>query len=659
MDGQQHHQEDQPMGGGEDSTHNSFYQGAAKHGRTGDYHNNNDDNFNDDTFHGEHHGHKQQRRQYDTTTSHQGHPHGLHGSRDCYEEVTAASCPPSRLLRHDWCYEVPRLGRATTPAASSSHAQLAHEAYHRQQQLVALQAECQTLDQQLQQVKHRFRAAAERCAKAMDDFRDYRNPIYEEQYEYYDNNHDDDDHTSTPTEPSQVFAAARAACNPYELLGETRSGGLNHGLFLNRSAMKLANIDALLDFDVILGKGGTHSKSIFYFADLCAAPGGFSEYLLRRCCHALSSSPSQGNNNNNKSNHHANNHVIGNNINGCRGFGMSLVGNNDQGSGTPWKLSQGPLLLGGDGTSGGDGVYYYICHGSDGTGDIFHWPNVQCLQKTIAVRKQQLEQPSGILASTSVTAQEAYGKVALVVADGGVDAQRNVSHPEAETQKLVVCQVAAALTLLQPGGRLILKLLGFGGGASAGVLQCVLQDLYATFDTLQVLKPISSRPASAERYLVCTGFQPSVATNTPQQQPRPVFDGPSWMNRILLGQDIHVAPELSTFLARADRDMLQLNLKACFAILSHLEAKTMRLTTASATATNASANNSSMGMAAIPASHSNMMDEDEDEQWIQQAYNGYHHHGGGSKGHYDVEEDDDGNRHKVNVEEFRKAWKLF
>ena len=651
MDGYQDYQEDQPMmlgeNGGDDSTNNPF-QGTVKHGRTGDYHESNNDNNNEYL-----NGHKQQRRRYDN--NHQDHHQGIHGSRDCFEEVTAESCHASRLLRHDWFYEVPLLCRGTsTRASSSSHAQLAHEAHHLRQQLATLQAECQTLDQQLQQVKHRFQEAAERCAKAMDEYYESRNRAYEEQYEYYDNS--DENHAAA--EPSDVFSSARAACNPYEILGETRSGGLNHGLFLNRSAMKLANIDALLNFDVIGTCGTDTNKSTFYFADLCAAPGGFSEYILRRCCHALSSKPNG--NISNDTNNYTNSHVFGN-INGCRGFGMSLVGNNDQGSGTPWKLSQGPLLLGGGhDCRGGEGVYYYICHGSDGTGDIFHWPNVQCLQKTIAVRKQQQEQPTGILASTSATAQEAYGKVALVVADGGVDAQRNVSNPEAQTQKLVVCQVAAALSLLQPGGRLILKMLGCGGGASAGVLQCVMQDLYTTFDTIQVLKPISSRPASAERYLVCTGFQANAPSTVPQQQqqPQPLFDGPSWINRILLGRDIHVAPELSTFLARVDRDMLQLNLKACFAILSHLEAKTMRLTTASATAANSSTNNI-MGIAAIPASHSNMMDEDEDEQWIQQAYNGYHHHGGDNKGYYEEEEDDCGNRRKVNVEEFRKAWKLF
>jgi cap1 methyltransferase len=97
------------------------------------------------------------------------------------------------------------------------------------------------------------------------------------------------------------------------------------------------------------------------------------------------------------------------------------------------------------------------------------------------------------------------------------------------------------------------------------------------FDCMIALKPISSRPASAERYVVCTGFK-----GLPQG-----WDGPRWRNRILLGESISggsmkvdqdetkVTNHLNHYLDQFDCDLLHLNLKACFSILSYLESKMM------------------------------------------------------------------------------------
>ncbi len=114
--------------------------------------------------------------------------------------------------------------------------------------------------------------------------------------------------------PAVVFKRVRSACNPAEPLGS--------GSFLNRSAMKLANIDAVVsgllalapaggpgeaavaegDAPALAGGGGTDgpcreakraprlsvgapggdTNKALLFADLCGGPGGFSEYLLRR-----------------------------------------------------------------------------------------------------------------------------------------------------------------------------------------------------------------------------------------------------------------------------------------------------------------------------------------------------------------------------------------
>lgn len=468
------------------------------------------------------------------------------GIRDCYEEATTST----PKIRHDWFFEIPSI---------SKHK---HDPRYHLGPAPELLAELQSLDAQLSQVKHQFRPASERCASVVGRSNAFR------------------------TTSSYEFELARRASNPYEPLTLTKPGGLNHGLFINRSAIKLANMDAALKFKLTTPSATTTNSSgetTFYFADLCAAPGGFSEYLLRRSCHSITES---------------------NSAVACRGYGMSLAGDNHQGHGTEWKLIAGPLLM----AKGKPGVSYQICWGEDGTGDLLQWKNVQCLQRKIAVAQSALK-PS----------------VALVCADGGVDAQRNLEHQESETQKLVVCQVAAALSMLAPNGRFVLKLLAC---QSTPILKRALQELYDCFETLQVMKPISSRPASAERYLVCSGYRP-----TPN-----VELGPAWIERVMK-VDTLVAPELASFLGQVDRDMMQLNLRACQAILSKMHEKTKRLETPLPTAMTPS----------IMGNGDDMEEDEEDEAWITQGYQNYH-----------SEPQNKGKRiKKVNVNAYKRAWKLF
>jgi cap1 methyltransferase len=68
---------------------------------------------------------------------------------------------------------------------------------------------------------------------------------------------------------------ARTRSNPFETIGSA--------IFLNRAAVKMANLDALCDFmftNPIDENGAPIVKEneLLYFADVCAGPGGFSEY---------------------------------------------------------------------------------------------------------------------------------------------------------------------------------------------------------------------------------------------------------------------------------------------------------------------------------------------------------------------------------------------
>lgn len=152
--------------------------------------------------------------------------------------------------------------------------------------------------------------------------------------------------------------------------------------------------------------------------------------------------------------------------------------------------------------------------------------------------------------------------VDLLFITGGFDAQRNSECQEQLSTKLVLCEIAAAMYLLQQGGTFIVKMFGF----QTDTIKGAMRDLYDFFDELIILKPISSRPASAERYVVCKGYRGLHD-----------FDGTEWMNSVFLRrltpQDKLRYAEFDNKLDEFDKDLLQLNLKACFAILSLLDRK--------------------------------------------------------------------------------------
>ncbi|KFM76234.1 Cap-specific mRNA (nucleoside-2'-O-)-methyltransferase 1, partial [Stegodyphus mimosarum] len=79
-------------------------------------------------------------------------------------------------------------------------------------------------------------------------------------------------------EPEEM-RKARTRSNPFETIRGC--------IFLNRAAMKMANMDAAFDFMFSNpkdknGRSLVVGNELLYFADICAGPGGFSEYILWR-----------------------------------------------------------------------------------------------------------------------------------------------------------------------------------------------------------------------------------------------------------------------------------------------------------------------------------------------------------------------------------------
>jgi cap1 methyltransferase len=394
---------------------------------------------------------------------------------DCYADALAGYLLlPDGTVRSSWLNEDYEWTHESVAHSTKTH-----------YGAVSLKEQMKATERQLCHIKQRFGPAAELCAMACNA------------------------QLGARTTASLEFEEARRMCNPFEELGEGRQGGLNNRLFMNRSAIKLANIDAVLDF------GLTHCTGNLRFVDLCGAPGGFSEYLMRKSRE--------------------------NGLNSCLGYGMSLQGTNEHGRGVKWKLHH--LINNNDGTF----IQYRVCNGSDGTGDIYKWENVEALRREILS-----------------DAGEEAGKVQLVVADGGFDAQRDSECQEEISQKIVVSQASAALSLLQKGGTFVMKMFGF----QTDTIRSLMKSLLVVFGKIQVIKPISSRPASAERYVIFSEYK-----GVP----------------LLLGacggseKVAELQSKLCDCLDECDRDILQLNQKACFQILSYMERKTQTIVHGAAT----------------------------------------------------------------------------
>lgn len=87
-----------------------------------------------------------------------------------------------------------------------------------------------------------------------------------------------DSKTVFDTLRSEDMRRARTKSNPYETI--------RSNIFQNRAAVKMANMDSMFDvmFTNPLDEDGVSmiKDDLLYFADVCAGPGGFSEYVLYR-----------------------------------------------------------------------------------------------------------------------------------------------------------------------------------------------------------------------------------------------------------------------------------------------------------------------------------------------------------------------------------------
>ena len=222
--------------------------------------------------------------------------------------------------------------------------------------------------------------------------------------------------TSFDVIPLESFNAIRGLTNPFECLGKGP-----RKLFINRSAMKLANLDFILNIvDVDKYRGQNLN-----FVDVCGGPGGFTEYILQKC-----------------------------NFCGikCTGYGISLEVTDESSLSYScnWKLSH---LQANRGISVSDehlmeteaDCSFRIIKG-DGTGDICKINNLNSLVDSITRGGHKMH-----LLSLPVQI------VDVVTADGGLDICRDRLDNEELSMGLMICEIISMIKTLKCGGMFILK----------------------------------------------------------------------------------------------------------------------------------------------------------------------------------------------------------
>ena len=234
------------------------------------------------------------------------------------------------------------------------------------------------------------------------------------------------------------FHHARTRANPYETI--------RGAIFQNRAAMKMAEIDASFDFMFTNHKDRDlkNPLDLLYFADICAGPGGFSEYVFW------------------KSKWRA------------KGFGMTIK--------AEWAndFNLADYIAGTPET--------FDCHygkgGYNGDGDIFKEENLT------AFRKYVLENSDN-------------KGLHFVMADGGFSVEGQENIQEILSKQLYLCQFLCALSVLRKGGHFICKVFDLFTPFSIGLVYL----MYRAFDQICIFKPVTSRPANSERYLICKGLR--------------------------------------------------------------------------------------------------------------------------------------------------------
>jgi hypothetical protein len=148
--------------------------------------------------------------------------------------------------------------------------------------------------------------------------------------------------------------------------------------------------------------------------------------------------------------------------------GISLKSDNNKNI-PDWKLTNNQYL-----------EKIHINYGSDGTGNIYNLSNIIHFAEHVGKKS-----------------------VDFITADGGFDFSSDFNHQEEMSMQLIFSEILATLLIQKDGGSFVLKIYDMFTPNSLKIIHLLKRFYHRIF----IVKPLTSRPANSEKYLVCTGFK--------------------------------------------------------------------------------------------------------------------------------------------------------
>ena len=118
-------------------------------------------------------------------------------------------------------------------------------------------------------------------------------------------------------------------------------------------------------------------------------------------------------------------------------------------------------------------------YGADGTGNLYNIQNIIHLTNELGENSQS-----------------------FISGDGGFDFSTDFNGQELSSLRLISCEILCAILLQREGGCFVLKIFDTFNESTIKILQI----LYKFYEKIFFIKPLSSRPANSEKYLLCTKF---------------------------------------------------------------------------------------------------------------------------------------------------------
>jgi len=146
--------------------------------------------------------------------------------------------------------------------------------------------------------------------------------------------------------------------------------------------------------------------------------------------------------------------------------GITLKSNNDKNI-PEWKLQKDIMKK------------LKIYYGIDNTGNLYNYDNILYLTE--------------VLKENSVD---------FITADGGFDFSLDFNAQENVSFKLILCEIMASIKLQKKGGIFILKIFDMFTEYTLKLVQ-IIKEYYKE---LYIIKPLTSRPANSEKYLLFVNF---------------------------------------------------------------------------------------------------------------------------------------------------------